>query len=43
MNNDAKCTKKVLVIGGSFNWPVSAYFSLGIRDVAVIHNASFKV
>lgn len=33
--------KKLLVIGDSFNWPVSSYLSVGIEDIVVIHNATF--
>lgn len=40
-NEDAAEDKKILVIGDSFNWPVSAYLSLGVRNVTIIHNASF--
>lgn len=33
--------KKILIIGDSFNWPVSSYLSVGVEDIVVIHNASF--
>ena len=33
--------KRILVIGDSFNWPLSAYLSLGVEDLTIIHNASF--
>ncbi len=33
--------RKILIIGDSFNWPVSSYLSIGIEDIVVIHNASF--
>ncbi len=35
------CDKKILIIGDSFNWPVAMYLSQGVREVIVIHNASF--
>lgn len=40
-NEEAAEDKKILIIGDSFNWPVSAYLSLGVRNVTIIHNASF--
>lgn len=42
-NDDSKTNKgkKILVIGDSFNWPVSSYLSIGVEDIVVIHNASF--
>lgn len=40
-NYDAADDKEILIIGDSFNWPVSSYLSLGIKKVTVIHNASF--
>lgn len=33
--------KKILIIGDSFNWPVSSYLSIGVEDIVVIHNATF--
>jgi len=35
------CDKKVLIIGDSSNWPVAMYLSQGVKEVIVIHNASF--
>lgn len=40
-SENASEDKKILVIGDSFNWPVSAYLSLGVKNVTIIHNASF--
>lgn len=40
-NSNASCKKKILIIGDSFNWPVSSYLSLAYSEVTVIHNASF--
>lgn len=40
-NENASEDKKILVIGDSFNWPVSAYLSLGVKNITIIHNASF--
>lgn len=40
-NNNAENDIKILVIGDSFNWPVSTYLSLAVKDVIVIHNAGF--
>lgn len=34
--------KKILVIGDSFNWPVSVYLSIGVEQIDVIHNDSFS-
>lgn len=39
--SDIDCKKKLLIIGDSFNWPVAMYLSLGIKEVSIIHNASF--
>jgi len=39
--SSVNCNKKVLIIGDSFNWPVAMYLSQGVREVIVIHNASF--
>lgn len=33
--------KKILVIGDSFNWPLSAYLSQGVGEIVILHNASF--
>lgn len=41
-NSETNKGKKILVIGDSFNWPVSSYLSIGIEDIVVIHNASFS-
>ena len=41
-NEYAECDKKILIIGDSFSWPVAAYLSLGVKDVTVLHNASFN-
>lgn len=40
-NESCKNELKCLVIGDSFNWPVSSYLSLGLAETCVIHNASF--
>ena len=40
-NSDALCDKTVLIIGDSFNWPVSSYLSLGLKEVCVVNNSSF--
>ncbi|MCQ2497610.1 MAG: hypothetical protein MJ133_01380 [Lachnospiraceae bacterium] len=40
-NEDAFMNAKLLIIGDSFNWPVSSYLSLGISDIDVIYNAGF--
>lgn len=40
-NNDASCNAKILIIGDSFNWPVSSYLSLACSDITVIYNARF--
>lgn len=41
-NESATCDKKVLIIGDSFSWPVVTYLPLAIRDVTMVHNASFN-
>lgn len=41
-NSNAEEEKHVLVIGDSFNWPVSSYLSIGLRNLTVLHNASFS-
>lgn len=33
---------KILVIGDSFNWPVSIYLATGVEQIDIIHNASFS-
>lgn len=33
--------KNILIIGDSFNWPVSMYLSTGIERITFVHNASF--
>lgn len=33
--------KNILIIGDSFNWPVSMYLSVGIERITFVHNASF--
>ncbi|MCR4739210.1 MAG: hypothetical protein K5886_02990 [Lachnospiraceae bacterium] len=40
-DNGDVCQKKILVIGDSFSWPVVTYLSLGIKEITLIHNASF--
>lgn len=40
-STDTNIGKSILIIGDSFNWPVSMYLSVGIERITFVHNASF--
>ncbi len=41
-NHDAKCDKKVLLIGDSFAWPIAEYLSVQVENVDFITRSSFN-
>lgn len=41
-NHDAKCDKKVLLIGDSFAWPIAEYLSVQVKNVDFITRSSFN-